>query len=209
MGKVKNEVGYLSKKQTEIEHEIANLESYKTGLTEKIKLLEETTGGLEKRKTEYDEVTAGLSEVEKRLARENKRLQIFDSFLGFVKSSAIEPLEDFAQNLPGFIDDAKAGNHSPKSIRNMLIRELTGGTLQVLKCTECGVEFVLDKQPSVTGNYYCPLCGLGYYVKVDKNALEILKTELFNPKNPQFKVTLVSPELESPKKRMVTVNNYS
>ncbi len=194
LGKVKNEVGYLSKKQTEIEHEIANLESYKTGLTEKIKLLGETTGGLEKRKAEYDEVTASLSEVEKRLARENKRLRIFDSFLGFVKSSAIEPLEEFAQNLPGFIDDAKAGNHSPKLIRNMLIQELTGGTLQVLKCTQCGVEFVVDKQPSVTGNYYCPLCGMAYYIKVDKDALEILK-------NPRFEITLISPELESPKQK--------
>lgn len=201
LGKVKNEVSQLSNKQTEIEHKIANLESHKASLTEEIKLLEETTGGLEKRKAEYDAVSASLSEVEERLSRENRRLRIFDSFLGFVKSSAIEKLDEFTQNLPYLIDDVKAGNHSPELIRNMLIQELTGGTLQVLRCTQCEVEFVLDKQPSVTGNYYCPLCGLGYYVKVDKDALEILKTELFNPKKPQFKVTLISPELESPKQK--------
>ena len=201
LGKVKNEVSQLSNKQTEIEHKIASLESHKVVLNQEIKLLEEMTGDLEKRKAEYDAVMASLSEIEERLTKENKRLQIFDSFLGFVKSSAIEKLEEFAPNLPDFIDDAKAGNHSPKLIRNMLIQKLTGGTLQVLKCDSCGVKFVVDKKPVVTKNGYCPLCGMDYHVKVDRDALEILKTELFNLKNAQFEITLISPGLESPKQK--------
>ncbi|GAI79468.1 unnamed protein product, partial [marine sediment metagenome] len=198
LSKVKGEVSSLSKKQTELESEIAELESYKAGVTEKIKLLEETTGGLEKRKAEYDEVTARLSEVEERLTRENKRLRIFGSFLGIVKSSAIEKLDEFAQNLPYFIDDVKAGNHSPKLIRNMLIQELTGGTLQVLKCTQCGVMFVVNKKPVVTKNGYCPLCGSDYYVKVDKEALDILKEDLVELK--KFQTIFIQPELINPGK---------
>ena len=199
--KVMGEVASLSKKQTEIGNQIADLESHTAALNQEIKLLEETTGGLEKRKAEYDEVTASLSQVEKRLARENKRLRIFDSFLGFVKSSAVEGLEEFAADASYFVEAAKNGNHSPKLIRNMLIQKLTGGTLQVLKCDSCGVKFVVDKKPVVTNNGYCPLCGMDYYVKVDKDALEILKTELFNLKNAQFEITLISPELESPKQK--------
>ncbi len=196
--KVKGEVSSLSEKQTEIEHEIINLESHKATLTEEIRLLEETTGDLEKRKAEYDELSASLSEVNDRLKRENKRLQIFDSYLGIVKSSEIEELEKFARDLPYFIDSVKAGNHSPKLIRTMLMQQLTGGTLQVLKCDSCRVKFVIDKKPVVTGNYYCPLCGFNFYVKVDKNALEILKEELFALKQPQFIVQQITPDLEQP-----------
>lgn len=201
LGKVKNEVSQLSNKQTEIEHKIANLESHKAALNQEIKLLEEMAGDLEELKAEYDEVSANLLEVNERLVCEKKRLQIFDSFLGFVKSSAVEDLEEFAADASYFVEAAKNGNHSPKLVRNMLIQKLTGGILQVLKCDSCGVKFVVDKKPVVTKNGYCPLCGIDYYVKVDKDALEILKTELFNLKNAQFEITLISPELESPKQK--------
>ena len=197
--KVMGEVASLSKKQMELENEIANLESYKTGLTEEIKSLEETTGDLEKRKTEYAAVKASLSEVEERLARENRRLQIFDSFLGFVKSSAIEKLEGFAADATYFVEAAKNGKHSPQLVRNMIIQELTGGTLQVLRCTQCGVEFVVDKKPVVTKNDYCPLCGSDYHVKVDKDALEILKEDLVELK--KFQTIVIQPKLINPGKK--------
>jgi NAD-dependent SIR2 family protein deacetylase len=65
----------------------------------------------------------------------------------------------------------------------MLIQELTGGTLQVLTCTQCEVMFIVDKKPIVTKNGYCPLCGSDYHVKVDKDVLEILKNNLVELKH--------------------------
>jgi peptidoglycan hydrolase CwlO-like protein len=109
LGKVKSEVDYLYKKQTAIEHEMTSFESYKASLTEEINSLEKTTKDLEERKVECDAVTASLSEVKERLASENKRLQIFDSFLGFVKSSAVEMLETFAADAAYFIEQVKNG----------------------------------------------------------------------------------------------------
>ena len=199
LSKVKEEVSYLSKKQAQIENEIADQEFHKATLTEEIKLLKETTGGLEERKAEYDAVSASLSEVEEKLASENKRLQIFDSFLGFVKSSAVEALETFADNAAYYVEAVKNGKSSSKLVRNMLIQELTGGILQVLKCTQCGGEFVVDKKPVVPDNYYCPLCGSGFYVKVDKDALEILREDLVELKN--FQTIFKEYKLISPGKK--------
>jgi len=199
LDKVKGEVSALSRKQAEIENEIANQEYYQIGLTEKITLLEETTGDLEERKVEYDAVKSSLAEVEERLAHENKRLQIFDSFLGFVESSAVEKLETFSVDAAYFVEEAKSGRHSPQLIRNMIIQELTGGTLQVLKCTQCEVKFVVDKKPVVTKNGYCPLCGSDYHVKVDKDALEILKEDLVELKKSQ--TIVLQPKLINPGKQ--------
>ena len=52
----------------------------------------------------------------------------------------------------------------------MIIQELTGGILQVMKCTQCEIGFVVDKKPVVTKNGYCPLCERDQYVEIDKDA---------------------------------------
>lgn len=177
LGKVKSEVSYLSKKQTEIEHEIANIESYKTGLTEKIKLLEETTGDLEERKAKHDAVSASLSETKAKLNQEKRRLELFESFLSLVQSSSIPQLENFIEGLPYQLSLVKTGSSSPELLWKMIIRNLTRDTLQVLRCSSCEVKFVVDKPSNIDG-YRCPVCGLTFHVKIDKDALAVLKAAL-------------------------------
>jgi len=193
--KLKKEANSLIHKKAGLVQEIADLETYKESLGNEIKSLEKTTGALEELKTEYDAVSAKLSEIDDRLIREERRLQVYDSFLGVVQSSSVVQLEKFAKDLPYFIKDVKEGKHSPELIRTMLLNNLTESTLQVLKCGSCGVKFVVDKQSSIIDNYYCPLCGTTYAVKVDKDFLAILKEELLELKKPKIIfATQISPD---------------
>jgi len=206
MDKVRSEVSSLTEKKAGLVQEIAGLEASKASMSDKIKSLEETTNDLEERKAEYDAVSASLSEVEERLAREKKRLQIFDSFLGFVRSSSVDKLETFADDAAYFVEDVKKGNHSPQLIRNTLIQNLTEGTLQVLRCSSCEVKFVVDKQPLTSGaDYYCPLCGMTYPVKVDKDALAILHEGLVELS--QFQTIIIQPKLISPQEHRNKLDN--
>jgi DNA repair exonuclease SbcCD ATPase subunit len=183
--KVQNYVDSLTKKRAELEKDTASMEKYKTALDKDIRVKEKKVSNLEKLEKRHDAVSASLAETKKKLDWEERRLKVLDSIQGVVKSSSVAQLEKFAENLPYYIEEVKGGHYSGEIIRNILVENLTGGTLQVLRCSSCEAKFVVDKQPSLPGSdYYCPVCGMSYYVNVDKNALAILKEELLELKKP-------------------------
>ncbi|MBA7644292.1 hypothetical protein ES703_52034 [subsurface metagenome] len=199
---IKSDISSLAEKKDELKQEITEMETYKSSLSDDIKSKEKKTGDLKELEAEHDAVSASLSETKAKLNQEKRRLEIFESFLGLIQSSSIPQLENFVEGLPYQLGLVKAGKYSSELLRKMIIQNLTGGTLQVLICSSCKVKFVVDKQPLTLGDdYHCPLCGMTYPVEVDKDALVILKTELFNLKNPHFKVELISPRLKSPKQK--------
>ena len=94
-------------------------------------------------------------------------------------------LEKFAEALPNLLKEVKQGKYSPELLTKYILTKLTGDTLQLLRCTSCQAMFVVDKPPKL-GSYQCPTCGLSHTVTTDKDALAILKMELFTPKQQQF-----------------------
>ena len=130
---------------------------------------------------------ASLSEIEAKVHHEKERWEVFASFLGLVKSASLTELEKFAKVLPGLLSEVKHGKYSPELLRKMILKELSGGTLQVLKCMSCGARFVVNKPPEPIG-YECPRCRISHAVVVDKDELEILKAAL-KEEAPQVMIT--------------------
>jgi len=174
---IKSDISSFTEKKDELKQEITEMETYKGSLSDDIKSREKKTGNLKELETEYDAVSASLSETKAKLNQERRRLEIFDSFLGLVQSSSIPQLEKFIEGLPYQLGLIKAGKHSPELLRKMIIKNLTGDTLQVLRCSSCEVKFVVDKPSNIDG-YRCPVCGLTSSVTIDKDALAILKAAL-------------------------------
>jgi len=179
---IKSDISSVVEKKDGLEKEITGLETYKSSLSEDIKSEEKKTGDLKELKAEHDVVSASLSETKAKLKQGKRRLEIFESFIGLVQSSSIPHLENFIEGLPYQLSLIKAGKHSPELLRKMIIRNLTGDTLQVLKCSSCKANFVVDKPSNIGGDYNCPICGLSSNVKIDKDALTILKAALAPPK---------------------------
>jgi hypothetical protein len=197
---IKSEINSRTEEKAQLTQGITQMKEYQDDLAGDIKSLEEKTKDLEERKKERDAVSKELSEINNELAGKKRRMHVFESFMGYVQSSSADQLEKFAKDVPYFVEEVKKGQHSPDLIRSMLINNLTGGILQVLKCNSCQVKFIVDKQSSIDGNYHCPLCGTTHTVTVDKNALTVLKTALFNLKTPKYKIELISHEPGSPEK---------
>ena len=128
---------------------------------------------------------ASLSEIQAKLDQEKERWEVFENFLGLVKLGALTELEKFAEVLPSLLKQVKQGEYSPELLTKFILRKLTGDILQLLRCTSCQAKFTVDKPPKLD-SYQCPICGLSHTVITDKDALAILKMELFTSKQQQF-----------------------
>lgn len=184
-------------KKTTLQQEITNIEEHKALLSDDIKVKEQKVSALEELELKHDMVSASLSEIETKKASEATRWEIFESFLGFIESSSFEEVDKFVDLLPYLIAEARQGKYSPEILRNIILRNLTGYTLQLLQCTSCHAKFVVDKPSDPHKGYQCPICGLSYQVRADQEELAILKAALATPKPQQIIVMpLVTPELK-------------
>jgi len=173
-----NEVALLSKKKASLEDEVANLQTHKEQLTKEVQSKEEIVSDLGDLKKKHAVVAAAVTEMEARLERGKQLLDITKSFIGLVQSapSSLAELEEFATALPGLIDHAKQTDYSPTLLKAYALENLTGGTLQVMKCKLCGARFIVDK-PAAYG-HKCPCCGSSSQVVKDKEELAVLKEAL-------------------------------
>lgn len=180
-------VSALTEKKALLEQEITNMEEYKVVLSDDIEAKEQKVSTLKELELKHNMVSASLSEIETKQASEGTRWEIFQSFLGFIGASSFEEVEKFIDLMPHLLSEAKQGKYSAERLRNIILRNLTGNTLQLLQCTSCNARFVVDKPPHSHNEYQCPICGLSYYVKVEQEGLVILKTALA-PQKPQILV---------------------
>ena len=176
---IQNKVSLLTKKKVFLESENANLQAHNQQLTEDVQSKKEIVSDLSDLEKKHDAVAAAVKEMEARLKREKRLLDITESFIGLVQSapSSLAELEKFAAALPGLIDQAKQAKYSPNLLKAHVLEKLTGGTLQVLKCQSCGAGFSVDKPPVVYG-YHCPCCGSSSQIVTDKEELTVLKEAL-------------------------------
>ncbi|MFB0556664.1 MAG: hypothetical protein ACETVW_02275 [Dehalococcoidia bacterium] len=192
---IQSQIGSLTKKMDELEQGIAAREAYDSALTDEIKAKEQKVSDLSQLEAERDALAVSVSKTKAELSHENARLQVFDSFLGFVSSSSIVELEQFVAALPALLDQVKQGQYSPELLRAFIVSKLTGDTLQVLKCPSCGVRFGVDQPPMSYGGYHCPCC-YSTSVVTDQQELAILKEALARVK-PQIMVA--EPVAKQPK----------
>ena len=181
LDRIKSEISSIGDKKAKLDHEISELEDYKGSLDDDIKSKEQKVKDLEELELKHGELFQSLSEIEAKVKQDERRWEIFESFLGFIQSSSPLPeLEYFIEKLPGLLDSTKHGKYSPEFLRRHILRKLAGPELQLLKCTSCQAHFNVDKLPK-QDDYCCPSCGSSDTF-VDKNALAILKAALSPPK---------------------------
>jgi predicted RNA-binding Zn-ribbon protein involved in translation (DUF1610 family) len=185
LDQVKSETNSLADKKTTLEQEITKLEGHLEILGDDIKAKEQKVGDLQHLESKRDAVLASLSETQAKLDQEKERWEVFESFLGLVKSGDLAELEKFVEVLPSLLRQVKQGEYPPESPTKHILRQLTGDTLQLLRCTSCQTRFAVDK-PSELDSYHCPTCGSSHTIITDKDALAILKMDLFKPKQQQF-----------------------
>ncbi len=120
--------------------------------------------------------------------------------MALVQSVPLAGLETLQESFPKLLEAARVGqSYSPKVLRDHMLRELTRGTLQVLRCSSCGMRFTVDK-PANSGGYHCPNCLYSSQVVVDKNEIEIIKAALPESKIGSVEITMITPPKDSPPK---------
>ncbi|MFB0557269.1 MAG: hypothetical protein ACETVW_05385, partial [Dehalococcoidia bacterium] len=192
---VETELVSLTNKKTQLEQDIAEREAHNNALAGEIEAKQQKVSDLSQLEAKRDDLALSISETEAKLSNDKSRLQIFDSFLGFVSSSSIGELEKFVGVLPTLLDSVKQGQYTPELLRAYILGTLTGDSLKVLKCTSCGARFSVDMPPSSLG-YYCPKCNLSHGVMTDQEETAILKEALAKLKP---KVIIVQPVTKQPK----------
>ena len=198
LAQIQIELSSLIEKKAILEQGITGMEEYRDLLSSDIESKEQKVSNLKELELKHDTVSASLSEIEAKEACEGTRWEMFESFLGFIRSSSFEEVEKFVDLMPHFLSEAKQGKYSPESLRNMILRNLTGDTLQLLQCTSCHARFVVDKPPESYKGYQCPICGSSYQVKVDQLGLTILKAALTATKPQIILVERVTAKLKKP-----------
>lgn len=196
LDQLEGEIASLAPQKAALEEDAAELKAYTHLLTADIAAKEEKVGNLRELEAKQDKALASISEIENKAAFQTGKLKILESFLGLIQSSSTTELEKFAQVLPHLISEAKQGKYSPDLLRGVTLKNLTGGSLQVLKCISCGARFTVDKPPKLTG-YECPSCGASYGVEVDQDELKILKTALMQETPQVIVVQRISPVQQS------------
>ena len=177
----KNQVAALQERKVAVEEEMKEKEAKRDLLNSDLKILEEKTDGLEELQEQYKVASARLAEIEAEIGKQGKRWALFESFISFVGSTSSSDLDKFVRLVPQLVEGAKQAKYKPDLVQRVIFDSLTGGTLKSLVCTSCEAKFVVDKPPQRYWDYHCPVCGLSFSVKVDRDASEILRSALVAP----------------------------
>ncbi len=126
---------------------------------------------------ELANLDAELADLGAQAKAKRQHLAVLEALEAYVKSTSLEKQEEFIAAIPKLLEEVKQGKYSQNVIRAYIFKELTGGTLRVLKCGTCSARFFVDKPAGDTG-YHCPVCGTILGIEVDKNEIDILKATL-------------------------------
>ena len=110
---------------------------------------------------------------------------------------SIEDLDIMAWTLPHLVAEVKKGKHSPNLIRDLVLKELTGGTMCTLKCKLCGNAFPADKQLTA-GVYICPHCSTTGATEVIRDEANILNAALAPKKKTVITQTVIPVQHSKP-----------
>ncbi len=94
---------------------------------------------------------------------------------GLKGAEGLTDLQKAVGILPSLLEKVQEGEYTPEFLKNYILKDLAGPTLQIMKCTTCNARFNVDKPPPI-GGYQCPIGGSSHpVVVVDKEASAILK----------------------------------
>jgi len=140
---------------------VSDREKRVSEMDEKLKTIDAIDQALEEKK----EV---VKELEARVAAAGLKFQLFEAFLGLVGVRSGTEIEKFQKFVPTLVDEAKTGKYDSGFLVNVILGELSGGTLDWLVCQYCEAEFVMLKrrQKGIQGVQLpgkvpmrCPDCG--------------------------------------------------
>ena len=148
-------------------------------LAEEIAEKEQKVNDLSELETRRDVVLAALAKIEAEKKLREMERKVFESLLGIVGSSlSIEAAKKFGDTIPELFALANVREHSPELLRNFIIRELSGGTLEILHCNSCQARFYVDRPaPASYKRHNCQHCG-SPLVETVVNGPEIIKKAL-------------------------------
>jgi FtsZ-binding cell division protein ZapB len=186
---------YLDNCLPALEGEVAALEAKKAGLVEesrpfenKIQEMEEKLKVVPAMEKEIEEKAKLMQDLDMRISAAGFKFQLFDGFLGFVGANTGTQMEPCLRSLPGLIDDAQTGKYDAAFLRKYVIGKLTWSSLDVMACSDCGVEFVVIRRTQVRGSIYykmydgglrhCPVCGRMTWVECKNELARMLEEEL-------------------------------
>ncbi len=178
---IRARVEALQKKEDALEADNREKETRRDLLAGELETLQQKTVGLRDVDKQTEAASARLAEITSRMQGAGNRWEIFEGLVGLVGSRSRSDLATFLGSLPELVEEAKTGKYSTDVLRSFVLERLTGGTLKSLICTSCGARFVVDKPPREYSDYECPACHLSYSVKVDRDALQILRPALAPP----------------------------
>ena len=180
--KLQEEVKSLDQKRSQLQIEIDEKEKHVGELRDEIETLDERLGNLNELETRQQSASANLAEIESRLEQRRTQLEVVESFIGFIDPSSFEQVDGFVSSLPSLIAQAREGAYSPQLLRNLILKNLTGGKLRSLVCRSCDARFAVDKPERDYFGYHCPVCGSSVSVQALKDESAVLKEALAPPK---------------------------
>ena len=191
---VVTELAMAKKDLDKAQHNVTDLLHQQAALVQDIKQKQESLGKLDEEIVEKEQkvidlgeleakrnaVLATLAELEAQKEINEMEWKVFESFLGIVGSSlSMEAINKLADTVPQLFAFAKIGEYSPELLRSVIIKDLSGGTLEILRCISCQARFSVDKPVKAPHQgYRCPLCGSGVTVQTEVNGPEIINKAL-------------------------------
>ena len=186
---------YLENCLPALEREVSALEAKRAGLVEesrqfenKIQEMEEKLKAVPAMDKEIEEKAKLLQDLDKRISAAGLKFQLFEGFLGFVGANTGTQMEPFLRSLPSLIEDARTGEYDAAFLKKYVIGKLTWDSLDVMACSDCGVEFVvigrtqvrgsIDYKMFETGLRHCPVCDVRTWFTCKKELAKMLEEDL-------------------------------
>jgi predicted transcriptional regulator/septal ring factor EnvC (AmiA/AmiB activator) len=185
----------LNEENAKLEKQINEQQATQDSLENEIKTREEKVSDLTKLESQRETLLNNISEMEGRLNKDKKHLQAFEGFLGLMQAQSRKKLKKSIEILPALLEELDEKEYSAELLTDMILKDLAGPNLQVLKCLSCHTLIYVDK-PSPSGNYQCPSGDFSHTVIVDKDASAILRKALAAPEIKQ--VTLITKVIPKP-----------
>jgi len=175
--KLKSQIEKLTQTKCILNEQIERMDQRSNLLIRELEPLEKNLKYKENLDMQINEARISLNALEARLQADARRLKIFDAFLGLVQANDWLDLDAFAAVLPDFLKDSRQKSYSVELLRSHVITQLAGNAFNVISCSNCGGEFIVNK-PSRSKFYQCPMCHSMISISIKLELDDILRAQL-------------------------------
>lgn len=171
---LQNDIAIMAAEKTALEQKTWELETRIAELSNNIEIKEKKVVDLKAVESKRDAFLKETAELQAKFEQDQRRWNIYQSFLGLVLKGSIAEMKKFSEVLPLLLEDLERGEYKPGSMKSHILQKLAGPELLVFKCMTCQETFRISN-PMPSGGYYCPKCGFTHNVVVYKDAAVIVK----------------------------------